>query len=121
MIGISSESFVWITHFLFTISRTRPKLNLKKLIMENKYVMREDFEIQPHRIEFRMKFIRFANKHCSVFINILIKKMIIEWYFILFLQFFIYIISEFKINYSYDSKTFICMFIVLFFICIFNE
>jgi hypothetical protein len=113
MVGICSESFVWITHFLFTVSRMRPKLNLKKLMMENRYLLKgKYFEIQPRRIEFGIG-------HGSLFINILIKKMIIEWYFILFLSCFIYIISEFRINYSENPN--ICMFILLFFNFVFNE
>jgi hypothetical protein len=110
MIEISSESFIWITHFLFTISRIRPKINLKKLIMKNEYLLKgKDFEIQPHKIEFRMV---GTYKEGSLFINVLIKKMIIEWYFILFLSCFIYIISEVKIN--YNGYPWICMFILLF-------
>jgi hypothetical protein len=117
MIGICSESFVWIAHFLFTISRVRPKLNLKKLIVENKYLSKgKDFEIQPRRIEFRME---ETNKHGSLFINILVKKMIIEWYFVLLLSCFIYIISEVRVSYSEYPN--ICLFIFLFFIIIFNE
>jgi hypothetical protein len=82
MIGICSESFVWITHFLFTISRVRPKLNLKKLIMKSRYLSKgKDFKIQPRKIEFNMG---WTCKKGSLFINILIRKMIIEWYFILF-------------------------------------
>jgi hypothetical protein len=112
MIGICSESFVWINHFLFTISRMRPKFNLKRLIMKNRYLKKgKDFEIQPRRIEFRMK---GTGKRGSLFINILIKKMIIEWYFILFLSCFIYVISEVRVN--YNKYTRICMFILLFFI-----
>jgi hypothetical protein len=117
MIGICSESFVWITHFLFTISTVRPKLNLKRIIMENKYFSKgEGFEIQPRRIEFKMKEI---DKQGSLFINILIRKMIIEWYFILFLSCFIYIISEVRINYNENPH--ICMFSLLFFVFVFNE
>jgi hypothetical protein len=119
MIGICSESFVWITHFLFTISRVRPKLNLKKLIIENKCLLKgKYFEIQPRGIEFKMD---ETSKQGSFFINILIKMMIIEWYFILFLSCFTYVISEFRINYDYNEDPWICMFILLFFILIFNE
>jgi hypothetical protein len=111
MIGICSESFVWITHLLFTISRVRPKLSLKKLIMENRYLLKgKDFEIQPRRIEFRMG---VTGKHGSLFINILIKKMIIEWYFILFSIIFIYIVSKVKINY-YNINPLIGIFILYF-------
>jgi hypothetical protein len=54
----------------------RPKLNLKKLIIENEYLSEEEhFEIRPHRIEFRLK---GAGKCGSLFINILIKNIIIE-------------------------------------------
>jgi hypothetical protein len=117
MIGICSESFVWITHFLFTISRMRPKLNLKKLIIENKHLLKgKDFELQPRRIEFRMKMV---GDWGSLFINILIRKMIIEWYFILFLSCFIYIVSEVRIN--YNGYPHICTFIPLIFILIFIE
>jgi hypothetical protein len=116
MIGISSESFIWITHFLLTISRIKPKINLKKLIMKNEYLSKGNyFEIQQHKIEFRME---GTGKYGSIFINVLIRKMIIEWYFILFLSCFIYIISEVKINYNVDLD--ICMFI-LFFIFIFYK
>jgi hypothetical protein len=95
----------------------RPKLNLKKLIMENKYLSKgEHFEIQPRRIEFKME---GTGKRGSLFINILIKKMIIEWYFVLFLSCFICIISEVRINYTEDPA--ICMFIHLFLISTFNE
>jgi hypothetical protein len=98
MIGLCSESFVWITHFLFTLSRVRPKFNLKKLIIENEYLLKEkDFEIQSGRIEFRMD---KSGKYGSLFMNVLIKKMIIEWYFILFLLCFIYVTSEVRINYN---------------------
>jgi hypothetical protein len=95
----------------------RPKLNLKKLIMENKYLSKgKDFEIQPRRIEFRM---RETGKEGSLFINILIKKIIIEGYFIVFLSFFVYVISEVRINCNeYAHK---CMFILLFFNFVFNK
>jgi hypothetical protein len=50
--------------------------------MENKYLEKgKDFEIYLRRIEFRIEGIVKFN---SLFSNILIKKMIIEWYFILF-------------------------------------
>jgi hypothetical protein len=95
----------------------RPKLNLKKLIMENEHLSKgKDFELQPRRIEFMMEGI---DKEGSLFINIFIKRMIIEWYFILFLSCFIYIISEVMINYAEDPA--ICMFILLFLISTFNE
>jgi hypothetical protein len=77
----------------------------------------EHFEIQPRRIEFRMK---ETNKWGSLFLDILIKKMIIEWYFILFLSCFIYVISEVRINYS-SGYSYICMFILLSLIFTFNE
>jgi hypothetical protein len=118
MIGICSESFVWITHFLFTISRMRPKCNFKKVIVENRYLSKGNhFEIQPRRIEFKMK---GTFKWGSLFINFLIKKMIIEWYFIPFLSYFICIISEVRINYSNGYPN-ICMFFLLFFVFVFNE
>jgi hypothetical protein len=95
----------------------RPKLNLKKLIMENKYLSKgKHFEIQSRKIEFRME---RTVKGGSLFIDILIKKMIIEWYFTLFPSCFIYIISEVRIN--YNENPYMCMFIFLFFIFIFNE
>jgi hypothetical protein len=95
----------------------RPKFNLKKVIMENEYLSKgKDFEIQPRRIEFRME---KTGKYGSLFINILIKKMIIEWYFILFLSCFIHVISEVMIN--YNEYPHICMFILSFFIFTFNE
>jgi hypothetical protein len=79
--------------------------------MENKYLSKgKDFEIQPRRIEFR-------NAYGSLFINILIKKMIIEWYFILFLSCFIHIISEVRINYNECPR--ICMLILLFFLILY--
>jgi hypothetical protein len=60
----------------------RPKLNLKKLIMENAHLSKgKDFEILPRKIEFKKG---MTTKLGSLYINILIKKMIIEWYFILF-------------------------------------
>jgi hypothetical protein len=102
MMEICSESFVWISHFLFTVSRIRPKLNLKKLIIENKYLEKgKDFKMQPRRIDFTME---GTYKSGSLFINILIKKMIVEWYFILFLSCLIYIISEVRINYNYNPS-----------------
>jgi hypothetical protein len=95
----------------------RPKINLKKLIVENSYLSKgEDFEIQPRRIEFKMKG-PYADG--SLFINILIKRMIIEWYFILFLSFSVYFISEVRINYNEYAN--ICMFTLLFFTFMFNE
>jgi hypothetical protein len=85
--------------------------------MENEHLSRgKDFEIQPRRIEFRMK---WTGNEGSLFINILIKKMIIEWYFVLLPLCFIYIISEVTIN--YDINPGICMFILLSFTFIFNE
>jgi hypothetical protein len=96
----------------------RPKLNLKKLIMESKYHSKgKDFEIRPRGIEFRID----EHYKGSLFINILIKKMIIEWYLILFLLCFIFVISEVRIDYNEDESLYICMFILLFFIFIFNE
>jgi hypothetical protein len=85
--------------------------------MKNKHLVKgKDLEIQPRRIEFRMK---ETDKLGSLFINILIKRMIVEWYFIQFLSFFIYIVSEVKINYyGYPD---ICMFILSFLTLIFNE
>jgi hypothetical protein len=47
--------------------------------MKNRYLKKgTDFEIQPRKIEFRME---ETGKESSLFINTLIKKMIIEWYF----------------------------------------
>jgi hypothetical protein len=95
----------------------RPKINLKELVIKNKYLSKgKDFEIQPRRIEFRMK---ETDKKGSVFINILIKRIMIEWYFTLFLLYFIYVISEVRVN--YNGYPYICMLIPLFFIFIFIE
>jgi hypothetical protein len=94
------------------ISRMSPKLNLKKLIMEKEYLSKgKDFKIGPRRIEFGMK---GTYKKGYLFISILIKKMIIEWYFILFLYCFIYVISEVRINYGYGYPD-VGMFISLLF------
>jgi hypothetical protein len=60
-----------------------------------------------------------TEKWGSLFINILIKKMIVEWYFIVFLLCFIYVISEVKIN--YNENLYLRMFILLFFIFVFIE
>jgi hypothetical protein len=35
MMGISTDNIVWIRHFLFTISRNNPKINLQRLIIKN--------------------------------------------------------------------------------------
>jgi hypothetical protein len=87
--------------------------------MENEYLSKgEDFEIQPRLIEFRME---GAWKKGSLLINISIKNMIIEWYFFLFLPYFIFVASEVRVDYSHDENPYICMFIPLFFISIFNE
>jgi hypothetical protein len=78
MIGICSKSFAWIKHFLFIVARIKPKFDLRKLKVENKYLEKgKDFEIQPRRIEFKME---GTHKEGSLFVNVLIKKMIIEWY-----------------------------------------
>jgi hypothetical protein len=37
MIGISGDNLMWINHFIFTVSRTHPKLNLQKLTLKNSY------------------------------------------------------------------------------------
>jgi hypothetical protein len=96
----------------------RPKLNLGKVIMENEYFLKgKHFEIQPGRVEFRMEG-TFENG--SLFINILIKKIIIEWYFVLFLSCFICVISEVRIN--YDKNFHICTFNFYFlFLYLINE
>jgi hypothetical protein len=73
--------------------------------MENEYLPKgKDSEIQPRRIEFTMK----EHYRGSLFINFLIKKVIVEWYFALFLSCFIYIISEVRVNYNVFPN--ICMF-----------
>jgi hypothetical protein len=115
MIGICSESFVWISHFFFTVSRVRPKLNLRKLIIRNKHFL--NFEIYLRRIKF-MKGAKAEER--SLFIDILIKKIIIEWCFILFVSCFIYIISEVRINYNYDEDPDIRMFISIFYFYIYQ-
>jgi hypothetical protein len=82
MIGISSESFVCIQHFLFIVARRKPKLDLKILVMENKYLEKgKDFQIQPHKIQFEME---GTHKVGSLFVDVLIKRMIIEWYLFCF-------------------------------------
>jgi hypothetical protein len=78
MIGICSKSFAWITHFLFIVARRKPKLSLMKSIDLEKG---RDFEIQPRRIEFKME---KAPKIGSLFLSVLIRKMIIEWYLFCF-------------------------------------
>jgi hypothetical protein len=86
--------------------------------MKNRYQKKgKYFEIQPRRIEFKMG---DSDKYGSLFLNILIKKMIFEWYFFLFLSCLIYAISEVRIKYNGGFPD-ICMFILLFSIFVFNE
>jgi hypothetical protein len=35
MMGISADVLIWIKHLLFTISRNKPKINLRRLIINN--------------------------------------------------------------------------------------
>jgi hypothetical protein len=35
MMGISADVLTWIRHFLFTISRNKPKINLRSPIIKN--------------------------------------------------------------------------------------
>jgi hypothetical protein len=56
------------------VARVKPKFDL----MKSKYLEKgKDFELQPHKIEFKME---RTHKVGSLFVNVLIKKMIVEWY-----------------------------------------
>jgi hypothetical protein len=80
MIGISEKSFMWIIHSLFILTRTKPKFDLKKLIIQNRnkeFKKEKDFKILPHTIEFNMK---GTNLTGSLFVNILVKEMVLEWF-----------------------------------------
>jgi hypothetical protein len=35
MVGISADNLLWIDHLLFMVSRTQPKINLQRMIIEN--------------------------------------------------------------------------------------
>jgi hypothetical protein len=52
MIGISGDCVIWIYHLLFTISRTRPEMNLRKQIIENRYAEAEGMIINHQKISF---------------------------------------------------------------------
>jgi hypothetical protein len=80
VVGISEDSFIWINNFLFTISRTEPKFNLQKLIMKNRkeaLEKEEYFKILPSAVRFNL---RGTYKCGSLFINILIKQIMLEWF-----------------------------------------
>jgi hypothetical protein len=52
MMGISGDVFVWIYHLLFTISRNRPKFNLRKMIAKNAYVEIGGIVVEQKKISF---------------------------------------------------------------------
>jgi hypothetical protein len=76
--------------------------------MKNAYVSKgKDFKIYPHKIEF------MGAKDYTLFINVLVKNMIIEWYFtILFLSYFICIISKTNFYLPPNERPRISMFIL---------
>jgi hypothetical protein len=77
-------------------------------------------EMERGRMELKME---GTDKVGSLFINVLIKKMIIEWYLIYSVSnmFLSYVISEVNINYNLFLFPPICMLILLFFIFVLNK
>jgi hypothetical protein len=53
MMGISGDdTLMWINHFLFTISRNRPKIDMRKLIMKNEYAKEIGMVVGCRRLSF---------------------------------------------------------------------
>jgi hypothetical protein len=62
MIGISRDNFIWIKHFLFTVSRTQPKFDLRKLLLKSRDV--EGMMVKCKSVKFTE-----VGSYCTVFIN----------------------------------------------------
>jgi hypothetical protein len=52
MVGISGDIFIWISHFLFNISRNKPKIDLRRLMMKNEYAKARGMVIRQRKVSF---------------------------------------------------------------------
>jgi hypothetical protein len=52
-IGISGNTLMWIHHFLFTISRTQPKINLQRLILRNRFGEKKGVTVGARMVSFK--------------------------------------------------------------------
>jgi hypothetical protein len=98
MVGISGDILVWITHFIFIVSRTHPKINLRKVIMKNGYAEARGIVVSRKRLWFSNG-IEFP--HCTVFIDLemreeVINLFVIHVHFLLipFTLFYFFFLSE---------------------------
>jgi hypothetical protein len=52
MIGISGGILIWISHFLFIVSRNIPKIDLRRLMMRNEYAEARGMVVSYNRVSF---------------------------------------------------------------------
>jgi hypothetical protein len=79
MIGITKESFVYTAHVHYNISRMNPAYNLQKITIKNIPVDAKEMKL----VKINRSTIVFNPEGAlvkgSMFLKILIKKMILEW------------------------------------------
>jgi hypothetical protein len=56
MIGISADNLMWVSHFLFPISRAKPRVNLRRLIVKNIFPEEIGIVVEPRRVSFTKRF-----------------------------------------------------------------
>jgi hypothetical protein len=71
MIGISADNPVWINHFLFPVSRTKPRVNLRRLIVKNIFPEAVGMVVEPRRMSFTKG---FPCHYYTVFVNYEMRK-----------------------------------------------
>jgi hypothetical protein len=87
MIGISADNLIWIGHFFFAVSRTKPKIDLRKLIIiGDRLGSVVGLEIERDRVSFSRGNFWVYN---TVFIDYEMREGVIKL-FVLFLYFFVF-------------------------------
>jgi hypothetical protein len=66
MIGISADNLMWVSCFLFPVSRTKPRVNLRRLIVKNIFAEAVGVVVQPRRVSFKKA---FPFHYYTVFVN----------------------------------------------------
>jgi hypothetical protein len=78
LIGIGRETLDWTNHIHFIVARN-PTIDLSKIIVENVFVRFRDCGAVV--LNFKSIDFKLNEKMCgSVFLDILVKEMILEWF-----------------------------------------
>jgi hypothetical protein len=78
MMGISAVVLAFIRHFLFTISRKKPKINLRRLIIKNSYA--EEKRMLDHSERYSVSGNTLSFKSVTTYTTVFIKPVIMLVY-----------------------------------------